>query len=405
MKRLRFISQLSCIGVSTFGLRDLDFISPYIADYSKGNVRFSTANNEPVMLSVKVIKEKEQFCTSPTRIEFSSDEWYFNPRLDHNGNFYGENIREVYFNIQSDATDFSPAKLKIFIPGVNAARVIVGYTDVPFEQVGDAVQFELIDDRSRGQLMQLMYQSPWGGYPVAFIHNWKIRKAGEYASEDFPAAEFASVHNYLLAAQEVLRQMGNMGPGLSKPFKGEIVLMGSEAAATRGHMDYPPHVHIMHYEFGNGINSEKEWKSRLVPHFYMDKLGNINRNKYEVIVGKGERTKEFGPGEAVQFEDSVGRRIMDLIIDKGGIVFRHPDGQEYSIRPDPRAGAQYAVYGYHNNETTCRARVKDYPDIGVFRIRLEKLNKGKIVKVLNDGYIYDPFTAHKFKELYPPSSF
>lgn len=400
MKRRDFISNLSCIGVSTLGTAN--FASIPAVHENEPNIPVNEMNEDTLMLSVKVIKEGIQFCNPKPRIIFSSDYWFFDAATDNHGDFYGENQKEIYFNIQSKGTNFRPATIKIYMPGANAVRVLVGYTDVPFEQENDMVIFNLVDDRSRGQLMQLSYQNPWGGYPIAFIHNWDIRKAREYALEDFPKIKFAAIHNYLLAAQEVLRQMGNMGPGSLKPFKGDIVLMGSEAAATRGHMDYPPHVHIMHYEFGKGANGEREWISRLVPHFYMDSSGNINENKYEVIVGKGERSKVFGINETVKFSDSDDKPILGLTVgDKGKLQLSLPDGREYSLQPDPEKGAASAVYGYLSNKKICRAEVRDYPDMGIFRIRLDMLDNDKIIKTLHDGYLYDPFIARKYRALYP----
>ncbi|MBX2921661.1 MAG: hypothetical protein KF746_05640 [Chitinophagaceae bacterium] len=399
MKRRDFISNLGCMGAGAFVPASPASIP--VVHKNEQNAPGNYTGEDAFMLSVKVIKEGTQFCNPKPLITFSSDYWYFDAATDNHGDFYGENQKEVYFNIRSKGADFQPATVKVHMPGAKAMRVLVGYTDVPFEQKNDMVIFHLVDDRSRGQLMQLSYQSPWGGYPIAFIHNWDIRKAREYALEDFPKIKFAAVHNYLLAAQEVLRQMGNMGPGSPRPFRGDIVLMGSEAAATRGHMDYPPHVHIMHYEFDKEINGEKEWKSRLVPHFYMDSSGNINENKYEVIVGKGERSKIFGVNETVKFSDSDDKPILDLTVgQKGMLLLRLHDGRKYSLQPDPEKGAASAVYGYLNNKKICRAEVKDYPDMGIFRIRLDMLDNDKIIKTLHDGYLYDPFVARKYRALY-----
>ncbi|HEY6900713.1 MAG TPA: hypothetical protein VI233_08730 [Puia sp.] len=385
MKRRNFIAGFGCLGLGARGLEDWAREGAAWKGFVCGD---SVREEGGIMISVKVIKSKAAMCSAAPGVEVSGSEWSFRPEVNDHGDFYGENLREVYFNLESSR--FSPGVIRIRIPGAVAARVIVGYTDVLFVQDGDVVQFHLVEDLSRGQLMQMMYQSPWGGQPIAFIHNWGIRKAREYALQDFPEVEFAAVHNYLLAAQEVLRQAEPKG------FKGDIVLMGSEVAATRGHMDYPAHIHIMHYEF----RGEKEWVSRLVPHFYMDKQGNITRNKYEVVVGKGDRSKEYGPGEQVRFVDSSGTFVMDLTIGGGGIVFGLAGGRRYSIRPDPQAGAASAVLGYLGDQVICKASVRDYPDIGVFRIQLQQLDKGKVVKTLNDGYLYDPFVPHKLRDLY-----
>jgi hypothetical protein len=132
----------------------------------------------------------------------------------------------------------------------------------------------------------------------------------------------------------------------------------------------------------------------------MDDHGNIVQNKYEVVVGKGDRSKKYGPGETVTFRDSSGAHVMDLTVDGGGIIFGLPDGRKYSIRPDPREGASSAVHGYFNDQLICKASVRDHTDIGVFRIHLQQLDKGKVVRTLNDGYLYDPFVPHKLRDLY-----
>ncbi|HEY4207074.1 MAG TPA: hypothetical protein VGM31_09685, partial [Puia sp.] len=213
MKRRNFIASFGYMGLGALSWPD--FTGKDI-DREDGGI----------LISVKVIKGKAAMCHATPGVEVSSSDWKFHPGMNDHGDFYGENIREVYFNLQSGSKRFSPGSVRIRIPGATAARVIVGYTDVPFVQNGDLVEFDLVNDLSRGQLMQMMYQSPWGGYPIAFIHNWSIRKSREYALEPFPEKKFAAVHNYLLAAQEVFRQAGSLGPAPGKSFKGEIVLMG-----------------------------------------------------------------------------------------------------------------------------------------------------------------------------------
>lgn len=406
MERRKFISQMGLLGV---GINSFHHIPSGLRGVN-GEIDEAgkDAGNEKIIISIKIIKSKPGSSTGKPHIEFppSNRIWSSDIRSDKYGtqqNKYGEldgeNIWEIYFNIQSENSRFTKQRLQVVVPGIEVARVIVGHTDVPFEQKGDAVEFEIIDDRSMGQYMESeAYKSPLGGYPIGFIHNWDIRRAGKYALEGFPYKRFAAVPNYLLAAQEVLRQMGNMGPGNTKAFNGEISLLGSEVASSRGHMDYPPHVHIMLYEF----DKDKKWKSRLAPHFYMDDEGYIIHNHYSRIVGiHGTASGEYGVGDLVQFVDDEGNSALGLTIEeKGVLALRSYDGREYRLVPDPVKGPSEAVFGYFHNKLVCKARVRDFPDLGIFRIQLEVFTDGKKTRDVNDGYLYDPFTGNRHKNLY-----
>lgn len=405
MERRKFISQIGLLGFGINGLQHVPLTMTQGAGIMNDEVEADDGN---IIISIKIIKARPGASTGRPYIVFPVPDtaWSSDIKSDKYGiqqNKYGElsgeNLWEIYFSIQSKGTEFKKEQLKIIAPGIEVARVIVGHTDVPFEQAGNEVSFTLTDDRSMGQYMKSEeYQSPLGGYPIGFIHNWDIRRAGKYALQEFPHNRFKAVPNYLLAAQEVFRQMGNMGPGKPKPFNGDISLLGSEVASSRGHMDFPPHVHIMLYEF----DQQKKWKSRLAPHFYMDGDGYIIHNHYSRIVGdKGSKSGEYGIGETVSFVDAEGNHALDLTIEeKGGLSLVPPDGRHYSIRPDPEKGPTEAVIGYFNDKKICKAQVRDYPDLGIFRLRLEVFTNGAFSRVVNDGYLYDPFTAIRFKKLY-----
>lgn len=407
MERRNFISQL---GLAGLGVANINNIFSNIEEINeKGSIKEYMASNnieEKNMIAIKIIKTKPGVCIATPTIEIPSSEgnWTTTQQFTKNGEYNGENIWEIYFNIQTNSPEFVSIPISISIPGVKASRVIIGHTDVPFEQTEDKVQFRIIDDKSMCQYMGYgRYQSPLGGYPIGFIHNWYIRRAGKYLYEDFPSAKFASIPNYLLAAQEVFRQMGIMGPGKPKSFNGGIYLLGSEVASSRGHMDYPPHVHIMLYEFEKGKEGNFNYMlSRLVPHFYMDDEGYIVHNHYVRMVGdKGTSSGEYGIGDVVSFVDAEGNDALDLIIEeKGGLTLKSYGGRSFSIRPDPEHGPTEAVIGYYNNKVICKAQTHDYPDLGIFRMRLEVYADGQSPKIINDGYLYDPFTANKYKELY-----
>ena len=346
---------------------------------------------EPVMISVKLAKTRASRCTSPPRLELPQNAaaWRVTDKPYHNG----ENDWEIYFNLETEAPGPPPAEALIVAQGVSIRRAIVGKTDVPFEQQGDRIRVHLVNDQSRGQGMEVRHQVPHGGYPIYFIHNWQMRRAGKYAEGPYPAKQIAALKNYLVAAHEVLHLMGDMGPNPPMPFAGEIVLMDSEIAATRGHLDYPAHLHIMYYEFKSKEGGGRDWVVRQVPHIYMDDEGRLVKNSYAVLAGQG-KSADLGIGEVCRLQDSTGRPVLDLVLTAQGLDLRRPDGQVYSLRPDPAKGAAHAVFGYRGGEPICRAEAHDDPEHGVLTYKIERIEDRKIKESFTYGYRYDPFTAH-----------
>lgn len=342
------------------------------------------------MYSVKIVKPQPGRTTGEPSLRFVEHGvgWRVVNRPWHSG----ENDWEIYYEIEHPDDKPPMPVVAITAPGVGVSRAIVGKTDVRFETRGDTTTFKMIDDRGRGQLMQINWSHPKDGRVISFIQNWEMRRSWQYLDGPWPAKQVAAVHNYLLAAAEVLRQMGDMGPGgTAKKFDGEIVLMGAEVAATRGHMDWPQHVHIMHYEHAQ-VNGKRDYVSRLVPHFYMNDAGVIDRNSYAVIVGRG-RSGELKLDDVCRFEDSSGRHVLDLIVKRDGLVMRRADGEQWSLRGDEHGGPATAVFGYLEGQVVCRAQCHDEPARGEFTITLDIYEDHKVKQTIRSGYRYDPFTA------------
>ncbi|MEI9977634.1 MAG: hypothetical protein WDN23_01310 [Edaphobacter sp.] len=351
-------------------------------------------------LTVKLIKDAPSHCTAAPQIEFpdGTSQWH---RVDK-PYFSGENDREIYFDIESFQTRPELSRVTITAPGVKIIRAIVGRTDVPFQRVDDRITLQLVDDQAQGQMMQTDYQSPRGGLPISFRHEWKMRRNGDYLKDPYPETQIEAVPNYLVAAQEALRLLGYGVAGTPVPYLGEVVLMGSENATTRGHTDYPPHFHIMHYEFDIvGSNAKealmddtptvKKWRSRLAPHFYMDDQGQVISNHFAVLVGAG-KSATLDIGQTCTLKDSQGHFVLDMTVVKDGLMLGNGN-DSYTLRPDPVGGAVKAVDGYHGDELAFRVEVHDDAAQGHLRYRIETFKGGKTVETFNDGYDYDPFTA------------
>lgn len=353
------------------------------------------------MLTVKLIKAVPSRCITAAQIELPNDsaQWH---RVDQ-PYFAGENDREIYFDIESTQTKPELSRVTIVAPGVKIIRAIVGRTDVPFQQEGDRVSLQLVDDRAQGQMMQTDYQSPRGGLPISFRHEWKMRRNGDYLKDPYPEKQIEAIPNYLVAAQEALRLMEYGVAGAPKAYDGQVVLMGSENATTRGHRDFPPHFHIMHYEYDlldggvaqgtvDDLPTPKKWRSRLAPHFYMDEQGRVISNHYAVLVGIGQ-SQTLGIGQVCTLRDSKGHFVLDMTVEPNGVLLLSNRTVSYALRPDPVAGPTNAIDGYRDGTLAFRVQARDDAAQGHLRYQIDTIQDGRIVETFKDGFDYDPFTA------------
>ncbi|MBC7920295.1 MAG: hypothetical protein H7Z75_04320 [Ferruginibacter sp.] len=350
----------------------------------------------PVLLSLRLIKQSPSRCATSPTIVFLTEKVQW--KRAEGAYFNGENDWEVFFELETDLEPLPLVAVEITLPGVKIARVIVGKTDVPFTQQGDRVRLQLLDDRNITGEIETLYHSPRGGVPIWFRHNWEARKNGKYLEGRYPKEALAAANNYLLACHEILLQMGDMS-GLNQKFAGELILMGVEVAAPRGHLDYPVHWHLQHWEHAYDRFRKPQWayKQCLIPHYYLDSLGRITRDEMsEVRKLEWDRyqTKNLREGDSYQWLDAEGRPIFREKIHNGGLEFRRPDGQVWSLRPDPRGG-HLAVWGYQGQEPVCKAWVEDNAEQGEIKLRLELHQRGKKVESWQDHYRYDPFTGNR----------
>jgi hypothetical protein len=341
------------------------------------------ANAAGTVISVKVVKSAAGRCTALSRLELTdrADGWEVLPGEA----FQGENDWEVYWNLEHPDPQPPLPRLRATCPGVAVARAIVGRTDVMFKPADDAVEFDLVRDASRSQLIQTVLTDPDGGLPIDLHHNWEMRRAGKYREGDWPAARIAAHNNYLFAAREALKLLGPLGrAGETPPFDGRIVLEGFETAFTRGHEDFPPHFHIMLYPPG--------YTGAQVPHFYMDATGNVKRNSF-VAIGVAGSGREFGPGEWCTMRDLHGTVGLELMIRQdGGLSLRTGAGEdELALRGVPPEGAPRAVGVYRGADLLLTASVTDDAEKGSMTVRLD--SRTDALPSVAERIEYDPFTG------------
>jgi len=354
---------------------------------------------EPTVISVRVVKDQAGRAASPPVLTFETGQGAW--QIIDRPTFRGENDWEAYWELESARPDPPLPKVTVTLPGIGAQRVLVGKTDVPFTQDGDRVTFELVKDLSRGLGIEVVYRSPRGGLPIYLRHNWPMRRAGEYARDPYPDGAVRAIKNHLLAAQEALRRMveaGDIGG-----FDGEIVLMDSEINATRGHLDYPPHVHIMHYQFAVDAAGKRDFVSRLVPHIYLDEAGRTVSNRFDAIVGSLP-SATFGPGQVCAMTDVAERPVLSIMLDDGDLVLRGPTGSAWRIRPDPEQGGAEAVTAWHGGQPAFRVEAVDEYEAGIFRYTVTSFQEGHTDETFRHGYRYDPFTGKVLEQFAPETT-
>lgn len=280
----------------------------------------------------------------------------------------GVNPREFYFTLEAAGRSLPFPKVEVVWPGVRVARVLGAerISDTPSGLVA-----RVTHKRAPTQVCSIIST---GSVHMAVQHNWEIRRAGPYREGAWPARQIQAQLNYLFAAREMCRAMGftaTRDPG----FRGDIRLYGFETNFPNGHVDHPPHFHIMLGWPG--------WEGTHAGHFRLDAEGIILKN--EVSSGSGNRA--YARGEVCRMLDPDGRTGFELIVmeDGKGVVMRRAPGRpEYRIRAAGHAeGAVRAVTagkraaGEQAWTTLYSVRAEDDPEAGVLRITVTDPSGGE----------------------------
>ena len=171
----------------------------------------------------------------------------------------GNNRHEYFFTIEADGEKLPAPKIELIWPGVDIAKVFGAKSS--FEKIPDGITFT--PSRSNPPT-HVGISFRYGAVRMQIMDNWVIRKAGPYKARPWPANAIRAQINYLFAAREMCREMGftqSEDPG----FNGYITLFGFETNYPNGHVDCPPHFHIM--------LAWKDWTGTNAGHFLLDEEG------------------------------------------------------------------------------------------------------------------------------------
>ncbi len=223
------------------------------------------------------------------------------------------------------------------------------------------------------------------GVTLRFEHGDPVRRAGAYATGEFPFVERRAADNLTFAQREAIRQLG-LGDYVARERIGQIMLMGFDTNFPAAHTDAPPHVH-MHLRWAGNIGTQ-------ISHFYIGSDGLLTENKVG-IRGLNAPGQTFGRGEAFTTVDRLGRSVYThLITPEGALAITGPTGKVCTLLPDGE--------GFHNGvRLSCGSapamtiRVSDDMAAGIIAV-----TTGAMREVLR----YDPQTGHLLSVNAPVSS-
>ena len=135
---------------------------------------------------------------------------------------------------------------------------------------------------------------------MGIFHNVEGLQAGKYRGIPYPKNEIQAHLNYLFAAREMMREMGFTDSEDS--VKGTINLYGFETNFPNGHVDFPPHFHIM--LMWNG------WQDNHFCHYILNEKGRIIHNSAQVMengITIREKTGIQPLGSTMEFPDATGK--------------------------------------------------------------------------------------------------
>ncbi|MFH1966103.1 MAG: hypothetical protein ABIJ42_11265, partial [Acidobacteriota bacterium] len=317
-----------------------------------------------------------QVLTNPDKWKLVQDEGYT-----------GRNAREFFFSLESNA-GLPPPEVEVRWPGVEIERVLGA--DGKTTRTSEGVRFQLA--QNDGAPVKTITSIDYGkNVNLILFHNWIIRRAGKYRSGSWPANEIQAQLNYLLAAREVCFDM-RLAEAPDPGFVGSVGLYGFETNFPHGHVDHPPHFHILLVWPG--------WLSTQATHFRLDPEGSILHNEFHVNDGRNITSRVFERGETCPCEDREGHVGFQLTIleDGSGVIWNWPDRADYMMKADSVAGSAVdavEVFKKVNGdwERIRWVRVEYHVSLGLLKVHLSYADGKAGMEEIH----FDPDTGKLFK--------
>ena len=271
--------------------------------------------------------------------------------------------------------------IRVTWPGVAVRRVLTGKDDCQIEPAADGFRFRLGTSRADpSKLTQRLPTEP--GINFIVFHNDEASRAGAYAQGPWPETAVRSHLNYLFAARQALIRLGLTGA--ERGFSEEFNLFGFETNFPRGHVDHPPHFHIM-------MNWEK-WDDVQVTHFRLDANGRITHNDWQC---RGEhRRHEVGETCRLTLPDQS--CVLELTITpERNLELRRAGGRTVELRPDQETGdPSVAVEVVEAGRRLASAAANDNARDGLLTVTYVHYDETP-ARTDTETFRYDPDTARE----------
>ena len=233
--------------------------------------------------------------------------------LDGDDALTGLDARDWYFTIEAPGAGLPPPRVEATWPGV-AVKCVVGAKDVMIED--GRVSFTPTAWKAPTH-----FSSHWREQAVfmGIFHNVPGVQHGPYAGKPYPAAEAAAQNNWLLASRDMFLRAGFDRPDTADG--AAVNLYGFESNFPNGHVDHPPHFHVM--------LMWNRWHDNNVGHYHLDGKGLIVDNSHMVqgnVPGRKAGTYSQNPGETTDYIGPSGRVVfsVEMLADGTGIVLHRP---------------------------------------------------------------------------------
>lgn len=245
--------------------------------------------------------------------------------------YEGQNSRELYFHVRVPVDRPKLERVKVHAGGLKVGEVIVEKDRLSFSHTDDTVVFDLpVEPRQRSSTLELHTRLSWPGIALRVEHAFEDRRAGKYASGDWPATQAQAALNLEFGMREAIRTLG-LDKDVVENKLGVIHLMGFDTNYPLGHVDFPPHVHMIH--------RWPHFSGSQAPHFYIDADGLLTDNVVTIDGFRGMRSTRFNRGETFTSVDYKAQPLYEATItpeghlrigrSRGGVCTLQPDGRGF----------------------------------------------------------------------------
>lgn len=333
------------------------------------------------LVGLNLIKQTEGMAAAAPEVTLP-DGWelYRQSHPDYGEMYCAENPHEFFFHVRVPDDAQQPGRARVRWPGVAIKRVIAGDTDLDFERTAEGVEFDVpLSTGNTTQIATVINDPP--GMQMILMHHLEARRAGPYATGPWPQTQIRAHLDFLFAAREALNRLGLLAA--ERGFGERFGLYGFESNFPRGHVDYPPHFHILFIP--------EKWDDVQVTHFRLDDKGRIVVNDWQC---RAEHRK-YEPGEACSHKLADGTVVLEMVVtEAGGLTLRRPGvAGEYTLAPDARSGlGSTAVAVLRDGEPLLRVSVDDDAATGRMQVVLEPIGAGATAP-RTEEILYDPDTG------------